>query len=305
MKKVPAEADIIRYGRRKLYMRQNIINVMTAIDYIEKHLTEKLDLDIIADAVHYSKYHLHRVFTNTVGLTIHDYVHRRQLTEAAKLLVFSGRTIIDIALISGYESQQAFTTVFKAMYKKTPRQYREAEQFYPLQLRYILNAEPTKTDTEIDWEKDILFAASSDIPAWMALVRLCIDGFPCLNENEYSEQLKVHIKNRQALMIKDGETAIGTMIFNRETGSIDFLGIHPQYRKHKIAGAFLQKMLREVIQDTVISITTFREGDKADTGYRNILKRLGFAEAELLTEFGYPTQRFILHKEHPEASDHE
>ena len=43
-----------------------------------------------------------------------------------------------------------------------------------------------------------------------------------------------------------------------------------------------------------ISITTFRQGDKADTGQREAYKRLGFAEAELLTEFGYPTQRFTL-----------
>lgn len=90
-------------------------SVEEAINFIEKYLTEKLDLDIVADSVHYSKYHLHRMFTNTVGLTIHDYVQRRQLTEAAKLLVFSDKTILDIALNAGYESQQAFTDIFKAM----------------------------------------------------------------------------------------------------------------------------------------------------------------------------------------------
>ena len=37
-----------------------------------------------------------------------------------------------------------------------------------------------------------------------------------------------------------------------------------------------------------------REDDKADTGHRDILKQLGFAEKELLIEFGYPTQRFVL-----------
>ena len=47
---------------------------------------------MISGAVHYSKYHLHRVFSDTVGLTIHDYIQRRQLTEAAKLLVFFRQT---------------------------------------------------------------------------------------------------------------------------------------------------------------------------------------------------------------------
>ena len=31
----------------------NIEKVQAAIDYIEDHLTEKLDLDVIASAVHY------------------------------------------------------------------------------------------------------------------------------------------------------------------------------------------------------------------------------------------------------------
>lgn len=65
--------------------------VILAINFIEANLTKKMDLDMISGAVHYSKYHLHRVFSDTVGLTIHDYIQRRQLTEAAKLLVFSGK----------------------------------------------------------------------------------------------------------------------------------------------------------------------------------------------------------------------
>ena len=68
---------------------QSIISIEAVIDYIESHLDGKLELETVAEAVHYSKYHLHRLFTETVGMTIHDYVQRRQLTEAAKLLVFS------------------------------------------------------------------------------------------------------------------------------------------------------------------------------------------------------------------------
>ena len=51
-------------------MPGNIKNVMTAIDYIESHLHEKLNLETVAGAVHYSKYHMHRMFTDTVELTI-------------------------------------------------------------------------------------------------------------------------------------------------------------------------------------------------------------------------------------------
>ena len=110
-------------------MMDRIEEVSLAIDFIETNLTERLNLDRIADAVHYSKYHLHRVFSDTVGLTVHEYMKRRQLTESAKLLVFSEKPIVDIALLSGYRSQQAFTSAFTAMYKMPPNMYRENERF--------------------------------------------------------------------------------------------------------------------------------------------------------------------------------
>ena len=66
-------------------MKNHIIDIERVIEYIESHLDGKLDLDRVAEASHYSKYHLHRMFSDTVGMTIHDYVQRRQLTEAAKL----------------------------------------------------------------------------------------------------------------------------------------------------------------------------------------------------------------------------
>ena len=141
-------------------MTWNIKNVMTAIDYIESHLHEKLNLETVAGAVHYSKYHLHRMFTGTVGVTIQTYVQRRQLTEAAKLLVLSDRPILEIALIAGYESQQSFTDIFKAMYKKPPNRYRAEEDFYPLQLRYVLNEDPTNLG-EKEWQDKIVFATLS------------------------------------------------------------------------------------------------------------------------------------------------
>ena len=271
-----------------------IKNTALAIDYIETHLSEKLDLDIVANAVHYSKHHLHRVFTNTIGLTIHEYVQRRKLTEAAKLLVFSNKPVLDIALIAGYESQQAFTNVFTAMYKQPPSKYRDNEKYYPLQSKFEFEGGYDMLDQEGNIQWDINFASEEDIPCWMVLVRLVIDGFPHLQEDEYIQVLKQRIITKQALILKDKDIAIGAMLFSYKTGSIDFMGTHPLYRKKGIPQAFLNKVMRELLKGKEISITTYREGDKADTGHRKTIIDLGFAEAELLVEFGYPTQRFVL-----------
>lgn len=286
-------------------MPGNIKNVIAAIDYIESHLYEKLDLDTIAEALYYSKYYLHRMFTGTVGLTIRTYIQRRRLTEAAKLLVFSDKPILEIAFTAGYESQQSFTDSFRAMYKKAPNHFRKKEEFYPLQLRYVLNENPADLEGETCWRQKIACAAEADIPEWMELVRLVIDGFPHLDEKQYLEQLREYIRNKRALILKNAGTTAGVMAFNEMTGSIDFLGVHPQYREKGIARAFCEKVLQELTCSEIITVTTFREGDKADTGYRNTIKSLGFAEAELLVEFGYPTQRFVLRKEEKEGTEHE
>ena len=172
---------------------QSVICIETVIDYIESHLDGKLELETVAEAVHYSKYHLHRLFTETVGMTIHDYVQRRQLTEAAKLLVFSDKPIIEIAFICGYESQQSFSLAFKAMYKSPPAEYREKRNFYPLQLRFILHRKMAAMEFTM---QDIRLAEKKDITDWMNLMRLVIDGYPVMDEDDYLAKLKESIDVR-------------------------------------------------------------------------------------------------------------
>lgn len=269
---------------------QTVVHIETVIEYIEEHLNRKLDLETVAEAAHYSKYHLHRVFRDTVGMTIHDYVQRRQMTEAAKLLVFSNKPIIEIAFLCGYESQQAFSSAFKSMYKAPPAEYRENRLFYPLQLRFMLQRNVSGAKFTKD---DICLAERTDIPSWMSLMRLVIDGYPAMNEEDYLSYLAKAIDERRALVLRDQDVLIGVMAFSPDSGCIDFLGIHPQYRRRGIQKLFLDALLERYLPGKEICMTTYRAGDKADTGYREMLKHLGFAERELLVEFGYPTQRFV------------
>ncbi len=269
---------------------QTAVSMETVIDYVESHLDSKLELETIAEAVHYSKYHLHRLFTATTGITIHDYVQRRQLTEAAKLLVFSEKPVIEIAFICGYESQQAFSTAFKAMYKLPPAAYRENRVFYPLQLRFSLNRHAAGTLTKAQ----IRPAEKADLPAWMELMHLVIDGYPVMDETEYQRAICRRMEENQALVLYDGSLLAGAMAFSPASGCIDFLGIHPQYRNQGLPKMFLDALMDICLPAQEISMTTYRENDRADTGHRKLLKQLGFAERELLVEFGYPTQRFVL-----------
>ena len=266
-------------------------SVRAVIDFIETHLDGRLNLERTAAAVHYSKYHLHRTFTAVTGMTIHDYAVRRQLTEGARLLAESDRPVLEIAFSCGYESQQAFTAAFKEMYKLPPARYRAQGVFYPLQLPLCLEEQGNLS--ELSGQR-IRLSKETDIPAWLELARQCVDGYPCLDERDYLRWLRKSIREGQALILKDGDMVLGALGFSRETGTIDFLGIPPQHRKWGIAELFLRELAGRYLPGREISMTTYREHDRADTGWRAGLKRLGFEEREKLVEFGYPTQRFVL-----------
>lgn len=273
-------------------MKKDTAGTLTAVmAHIERHLQEKLDLDAVAKTAHYSKYHLHRIFRAEAGMTLHDYIRRRKLTEAAKLLAFSQTPIIQVSLAAGYESQQAFTGIFKAMYKQTPQKFRENPHFYPLQLPFPLHTQAFRSQS---LPYTITYAKETDIPDWLRFLPCVADSFPCLEETSHRAWLRDSIAMGQALVVRDGTSMIAAAAFSRQTGNIDFLGIHPQYRRHGTAEAILSFIRRALPPGRSLSITTFRAGDKADLGQRAAYRRLGFIPSELLTEFGYPTQRMIL-----------
>lgn len=121
-----------------------------AIDYIEAHLTEEIDLKEVARLALCSEYHFQRMFSFLAGVSLSEYIRRRRLTLAAfelssgapgsSVSVVSGKTavtgdrIIDLAVKYGYSSADAFSRAFQALHGLTPseaRQNNQALKAYP------------------------------------------------------------------------------------------------------------------------------------------------------------------------------
>jgi len=122
-------------------------------------------------------------------------------------------------------------------------EYRQNEVFYSLQLEFTLNKNPTAPDTIM---QEISYATLADIPDWMNFITLVIDGFPCLDETSHLEQVKQYVQRRQALIMRDGSTIIGATTFSYQTGSIDFLAVHPQYRHYGVTKALANRFMYRV-----------------------------------------------------------
>ncbi|WDV45966.1 AraC family transcriptional regulator [Clostridiaceae bacterium M8S5] len=96
-----------------------------AIDYIEENITEKIDMDIVAQKACCSSYNFQRLFSFIADISLGEYIRRRKLTLAALEIKNSSTKIIDIALKYGYESPVSFTRAFVSLHGITPTMARK------------------------------------------------------------------------------------------------------------------------------------------------------------------------------------
>ncbi|HHY28248.1 MAG TPA: helix-turn-helix domain-containing protein [Desulfitobacterium dehalogenans] len=112
--------------------------ILEIIEHIESNLDQEMNLDTIADKFGYSKFHLNRIFCETVRVTIYKYIQFRRLSVAAEKLVTTDKPIVEIAYDTGYQSQQAFSIAFRQFYGYAPLQYRRMGVFIPLLKRFTV-----------------------------------------------------------------------------------------------------------------------------------------------------------------------
>lgn len=98
--------------------------VIRATDQIERQLRDSISLDEIARRAGFSLWHFHRIFAELTGESLGSYIRRRRLTAAAEELKHTRRPILELALDFQFESHEAFTRAFRALFEVTPSQFR-------------------------------------------------------------------------------------------------------------------------------------------------------------------------------------
>jgi len=101
-----------------------VIGIQKAIDYIEEHLTENIDYEMVAAQSFSSAYHFQRVFSILCGFTLGEYIRNRRLSLAGTELATTDIKIVDVALKYGYESPDSFAKAFQKFHGVLPSQAR-------------------------------------------------------------------------------------------------------------------------------------------------------------------------------------
>lgn len=97
-----------------------LTGIQNAINYVEEHLTEKIDYDKVAEEAACSSFYFQRIFSILCAMTLGDYIRCRRLTLAGNELQAADNKVIDIALKYGYESPESFTRAFSKFHGVTP-----------------------------------------------------------------------------------------------------------------------------------------------------------------------------------------
>ncbi len=96
------------------------ITLQRALEYIDANLAHDLSLDTIAAVAGMSPYHFTRLFKQSVGQPLHQYVTHQRLDEARRLLLAGRHTIAEVAVLTGFADQSHLHRHFRAAYGTTP-----------------------------------------------------------------------------------------------------------------------------------------------------------------------------------------
>ena len=118
---------LLTYTEQVERLREGIQPTPLAIDvsaWVQRHLSEPIDTEHLAQELHYSRPHLSRKFKEETGMTLTDFILTKKSEEAARLLAYTDKSLIAISNYLGFSSQSHFARVFKKYAGMTPSEYR-------------------------------------------------------------------------------------------------------------------------------------------------------------------------------------
>jgi AraC-like DNA-binding protein len=111
-----------------------------AIDYIEKHLTDEINIDEVSSQSYTSSSHFQLIFHLVMGMTIGEYIRNRRLSLAAQELLQPNSRIIDVAMRYQYDTQESFSKAFTRFHGMPPSKVQrgQVKLFHPLNINITI-----------------------------------------------------------------------------------------------------------------------------------------------------------------------
>jgi AraC family transcriptional regulator len=113
--------------RRSLsHERISDYRLVRVLEYIEAHMSERLDLRVLAREAGISPFHFATLFRKAVGATPHRHVQYLRMQAAKAMLRDTDKSILDIALSCGFGSASHFAAAFHRHFLQSPTEFRSS-----------------------------------------------------------------------------------------------------------------------------------------------------------------------------------
>lgn len=106
--------------------KNQYIDFLNTLGYIEKNLTDDIDLENLASSACLSKYHFCRLFKKRLGITPMKFVTYMKIEKAKEIIQKDDITISAVAIHVGFNDLSSFITQFKKFTGLTPYIYKKS-----------------------------------------------------------------------------------------------------------------------------------------------------------------------------------
>lgn len=117
-----ADKGLLEVEAKKEYVNSS---VKQAIAYVNENLSEQISLKEVADAVHLNASYFSAMFKEQTSITFSEYLTRKRLQLAKKLLLTTDFTVDEVGRRAGYQTSKYFIKLFKESEGVTPSKYRK------------------------------------------------------------------------------------------------------------------------------------------------------------------------------------
>ncbi len=114
----------IQIGKKEPVMMRDT-NIENLIGYIKANLHLPLNLDLLAEQIHFSPEYLSRYFKKKTGKNLSVYIMELRMDKAKQLLKQTNLPISEICYMCGYYSISNFRKYFNKAYGISPSKYRQ------------------------------------------------------------------------------------------------------------------------------------------------------------------------------------
>ncbi|MBE9179542.1 helix-turn-helix transcriptional regulator [Oculatella sp. LEGE 06141] len=99
--------------------------VLQVLEYINEYLHQDIKLADLAALIGISQFHFSHLFKQSIGTTPYQYLLQQRIERAKQLLKQTDQSIMDIALMCGFNSHSHLSKQFRQLTGMTPKTYRD------------------------------------------------------------------------------------------------------------------------------------------------------------------------------------